>query len=72
MFGAVFILHILQKGLLVLCSVGCLVLRIDIHSLVPLSKQLKLSERIEDVHGNQKHARCWSHSTIVFGELLSS
>jgi hypothetical protein len=34
MFGTVFILHILEKGLLELDSVGCLILRIHIHSLV--------------------------------------
>jgi hypothetical protein len=38
MFGTVFILHIIQKGFLVLGSVGYLVLRIRFHSLVPLSK----------------------------------
>jgi hypothetical protein len=72
MFSAAFILHILQKGLLVLCSVGCLVLRINIHSFVPLSKRSQLPERIKDVRGNQKHARRWSHFGVVFGELLSS
>ena len=45
----VFILHLLQKDLLVLCSIGCLVLRIDIHSIVPLPKRSQLLERIEDI-----------------------
>jgi len=35
------------------CSVGCLILRIDIHSLVPLCKRSQLPEWIEDVCGNQ-------------------
>jgi len=37
MFGAILILLILYKDLFVLGSIGCLVLRIDIQSLVPLS-----------------------------------
>jgi hypothetical protein len=53
MFGTVFILHILQKGLLVLESIGFLVLRIDIDSLVPLSTRLQLPERIEDMCRNE-------------------
>jgi hypothetical protein len=72
MFGAVFILHILQRGLRVMCCVGCLVLRINIHSFVPLSKRLELHDRIEDMCGNQKHARRWSHFGVVFGKLLLS
>jgi hypothetical protein len=47
MLGAVFILHILQKGLLVLGNIGYLVLRIDIQSHVPLSKKSQIAERIE-------------------------
>jgi len=72
MFLAVFILHILEKGLLVLCSVGCLILRININSLVPLSKRSLLPERIKDVCGHQDHAHGRSHFGVVFGELLSS
>jgi len=66
MFGAVFILDIFQKPLLVLCSLGCLILRINIHSLVPLAKRSQLPERIEDVRGNQKHGSRCSHFGIVF------
>ena len=29
-------------------------------------------KRIEDMRGNQKPARCWSHFGVVFGELPSS
>ena len=72
MFGTVFILHLLQKGLLVLGSIGCLVLRIDIHSLVPLSKRSQLPKRIEDMCRNEKHASLWSYYSIVFGHPLSS
>jgi len=72
MFGTVFTLHILQRGLWVLGSIGCLVLRINIHSLVPLSKRLQLPEWIDDVCTNQKHTRFWSHCSIIFGQLLSS
>jgi len=46
--GAILNLHVLQKGLLVSGSIGCLVLRINSHSLVPLPKQSQLVERIED------------------------
>jgi hypothetical protein len=72
MFAAVFILNILQKGLLELCSVGCLVLRIDIHSLVPVSKRSQILKRIKDMCGNEKHARRCSHFSLVFGQLLLS
>jgi len=67
MCGAVFILHILQNGLLVLGNIGCLVLRIVIHSRVPLSKWSQLPERIEDMCRNEKHACPWRHFNRVFG-----
>jgi hypothetical protein len=72
MFGTVLSLHILQKGLLLLCSVGCLILSIDIHSLVPVSTWSQLPERIQDVCGNQKHACRCSDFGVVFGKLLSN
>jgi len=72
MFGTVFILHILQKGLLVLCSIGCLVLRMCIHCFVLLSKQSQLPERMEDMCRNGKHARRWSHISVIFGHLRLS
>ena len=61
MFCTVFILHILPKGPLVLGSIAFLILRIDIHSLVPLSRRSQLSKRIEDMCRNVKHARRWSY-----------
>ena len=70
MFSTVFILHVIQIGLLVLGSIGCLVLRINIHSLVPVSKSSQLPERIENMCRNEKHALCWSHFGIVFSQLL--
>jgi hypothetical protein len=72
MFGAVLIPHRLPKGLLVLCCIGCLVLRINIHSLVPHSKGSQVPGSIEDVWGYKKHARHWSHFAVVFGKLRSS
>jgi len=72
MFGSVLILNILQNGLLVLGSIGCLILRINIHSLFPLSKRSQLLKWIEDMCRNEKHACCWSHFSIVSGQLLSS
>jgi hypothetical protein len=57
-FGTVLIVHILQESVLALCSVGCLVRRINIHSLVPVSKRSQLAGRIEDVCGNEKNTRC--------------
>jgi hypothetical protein len=57
MFGAVFILHILQKGLLVLGSIGHRVLSINIHSRVPRSKQSQLPEWFEDMCRYEKHDR---------------
>jgi len=70
MFVTVFILHILQQGLLNLGSIGCLILRIDIQSLVPLATQSQLPETIEDMCRNEKHTRHWSQFTRIFGQLL--
>jgi len=72
MFGTVFILHIPQKCLLVLGSVAYFVLRINIRSLVPLCKRLQLLERIEGMCRNEKHPPCWSHFSVVFGQVLPS
>jgi len=71
MFCTIFILHILQKGLLVLGSLGCLMPRMDICSLVPLPKQSQRPEMIEDVCGNEQSSRCWSQFGIIFGHHLS-
>jgi len=49
MSGAVFILRMIQKGLLGLGSIGSIVLRINIQSLVPLSERSQYPERIEDM-----------------------
>jgi len=46
MFVTVVILHLLQKGLLVLGSTRCFVLWIYIHSTVPIPKWSQLPERI--------------------------
>jgi len=70
--GTVFILQVLQKGLLVLGSSGCLILRIDIHSFVPLSKWSQLQEGIEDRCRNEEHAYRWSHFSAIIGQHLSS
>jgi len=72
MFGTLFILHILQKSILVLGSIRCLILRIDIQSLGPLPTQSQLPERIEDLCRNEKHTCPWSHFSILFGQLQSS
>jgi len=72
MFGTIFILHILQKGLLVLGSIGCRVLRINIDSHVPLPQQSQLLQRIEYVGWNENHTCRWSHVSIIFGHRLSS
>jgi len=72
MFRTVFILHILHKGLLVLGSIGCLIFRINIHSLVLLSKQSQHPEKIEDMCRYEKHTCRWSYFRVVFGQLLSS
>jgi hypothetical protein len=72
MFGTAFILHILQQGLLVLCSVGCLNLKMNIHSLLPLPIWLQHAESIENACGNEMFASCWRHFSVVFGKLQSS
>jgi len=72
MFGTVLIPNIHQKGLMEVGSIVCLVLRNNIHSLVPVSKQSKLPNMIEDICRDKQHARRWSHSSMVFWQLLSS
>jgi len=72
MFGTVFILHVLQKDLLVLGSTECLVLRIIINSLVTIAQWSQLPERFEDMCGDNKHAHCWRHCSIELGQLMSS
>jgi hypothetical protein len=72
MFGVVLILHILQKGLLVLHSGGYLVFRINIHSRAQLSKHSQRLERIEDVCGNPMHAHHWSDLGGLLGKHLLS
>ena len=72
MIGAVFILRILQNGLLVSCSVGYHISRITIHSLGPVSKWSQHPERIKKVGGNSPHACRWSYICIGFRKLLSS
>jgi hypothetical protein len=72
MFRTVFILQVLQNGLLVLGSIECLVLRINIHSLVPLPKQLQCPETIDDMCRYEKHTRRPSHFSVIFGHLLLS
>jgi len=70
-FGAVFVVHILQKCLLVLGSIRSLVIRIDINSLVPFPKRSQLAKRIKNVCRNKKHTHRWRDFGIVFGQLLS-
>jgi hypothetical protein len=70
MFRAVFVLHLLQKGLLVLGSIRSLVFRINIHSLVPLRKRSQLPERIKDMSRNEEHTGDWSDFSIIFAQLL--
>ena len=72
MFGTGFMLDLHQKCLMVLGRIRCLVLRIDIHSLVPLSERSQLPQRIEDMCWNEKHACCWSHFSVFFGQHLLS
>jgi len=72
MFGTVIIPHMLWKGLLVLLSIGCLILRIDINSLVPLFTRSQLPKRIEDNCRDEKHSHRWSYCRVVFVQILSS
>jgi hypothetical protein len=71
LFGTEIILHLLWKGLLVLGSVECLVLRINIHSLVPLWVWSQLPKRIEEMCSNETHTRHRSPASIVFEQSLS-
>jgi hypothetical protein len=69
-FGAVFILHILHKGLLVLGSIRCLVYRTDILRLVPHPKWSQFSERSKYMCWNETHMGRWSDFRIIDGQLL--
>jgi len=71
MFGTVFILHILQKGLLVLGSIRSLVLRMNIHRLVPLPKWSQLPETIKYICRNEKRTGLWSDFSRIFHQLLA-
>ena len=66
MFGTVYILHILQKRLLVLGNIESLNLRIDIHAHVQLPKRPQLPEGIKDVCRNEEHNSRWSDFSIIF------
>jgi len=72
MFGTVFIVHTLQKCLLAMCSIEHLVLRINIHSIVQLIRRSQLPEKIEDKCWNEYHTCCWSHFSVIFGQLLTT
>jgi len=72
MFYTVSILDILQKGLLVFGCEGCLIHRIDMHSIVPLSEQSQLPEMVKDMCSNEKHACQFSHLCVILRHLLSS
>lgn len=49
-FGTVFIVQILQNGLLLLDRIGRLILRINMHSHVPLAELSQLPHRIDDMY----------------------
>jgi len=69
MLGAVFILHILQKCLMVLVSIRGLVLSIESHALSMLAKWLQLPERMKDMCRNEKDTRRRRYFSITFGHL---
>jgi hypothetical protein len=70
MSSTVFILYILQKGLLVSGSIRSLVFRINIHSLVPLPNRSQLGERIVDMCRNAQHTSHWSDFGVLFEHLV--
>jgi hypothetical protein len=71
-FGPVFIFDVPRNDLLILCSVGYLILRINIHSCVPRPKQLQRPEWVQHICRNPKIGRRWIHFGLVFGQLLLS
>jgi hypothetical protein len=70
--GPIFIFHILQKGPLVMGSIGCFVIRMNCRSLVPTPTRSQIVERIENQCRNQQRTRCWIHFSIYFGQYLPS
>jgi len=71
MLDTVVIMHILQKGFLVLSSIRCCVLRMNIHYHVQLPKWLQCPESIEDMLCNEKHTHRRSLISIIFRHLLT-
>jgi hypothetical protein len=72
MFGTVFILLILPNSIVVLGSIECLNITINIHSLVLLSNQSQLPESIKNMCCNELDTRQWRHFSILFQKLLLS
>jgi hypothetical protein len=69
MFRAVFVLHILQKGVQVLGSIRSLVFRIDVNALDPLPKRRQLPEEINNMCRTEEQTSCWSDFSIIFRQL---
>lgn len=61
MFVTLFVLHIHQKPLGVLGGIGVIVLRMNIHDLVPILKGLQIPKRINHMCGNETHSGCWHY-----------
>ena len=72
MFRTVFILHLPQNSRWGLGSIGWLVIMLNIHSLIPLSKRWQLLESSKNMCRKEKHTQRWSHFSIIFWQLLSS
>ena len=72
MLGVVFILNILVKGIFVLGSMGCVVLRINNESLVPRPIQSQCPERTEGICTHPMHPHRWSDFNMIYRQPPSS
>jgi len=61
MFVTLFVLHINQKPLCALGGIRVIVLRMNIHDLVPILKGSQIPKRINHMCGNETHSGCWHY-----------
>jgi len=71
-FGKIFILHKLWNQLLVLAYIASLILRIDIHSRIPLSKPMHTRPRMKEMYCNENVSCYWNKNSKIFVQLLLS
>jgi hypothetical protein len=67
MFGAVFVLHILHNGFLLMDSIRTLLLGINVNRIVPLPDLPVILDRVKDTCRNGNQTGGWSDFSVIFG-----